>query len=111
MVESRNESGISGPALRAMNGKAKYYVGRRCDVRDALEHQFGETERIASKLRTGIGIDGLRGHLGDLLSVSDYEVKHALPQSNLALQAADARGTTTYRSKLHKERRRSSAKF
>ena len=47
MVESRNESGISGPALRAMMGKVNTMLVGRRDVRDTLEHQFWKTERIA----------------------------------------------------------------
>ena len=47
------------PGLEGDDRKSEDDVGRRRDVRDALEHQFRETERIASKLRIRIGSDDL----------------------------------------------------
>ena len=55
--------------LEGDDRKSEHDVGRRCDVRDALEHQFRKTERIASKLRIRIGVS--QRSLGDLLSVND----------------------------------------
>ena len=57
--------------LEGDDRKSEHDVGRRCDVRDTLEHQFWKTERIASKLRIRIGIGALSAHLGNLFQEKD----------------------------------------